>query len=131
MLTARRALTRTLCTVVVLGMISMLSVGKAQERALFVDGGPSRMAALGTTVRSATTGLIRYRLVRVDEDQLADAFADASRGNGTPAPVLTLNLFDDVMHRAIITGTDTTSSGYALLGDLVGVPFGITVTCVR
>ena len=67
----------------------------AQEMPLFVDGGPStRIVAPGTTAWATSTGLIRYRVVRVDEKQLADAFADANRGNDTPLPELTLNLFE-------------------------------------
>ena len=93
-------------------------VAVAQEKWLFVEI---------EAVRTTGLGLDRTRLVRVDDQQLSRAFVHAS--GGVASTVLVLNLFNDTVFKAIVSRTATTSSGYALFGDLVGVPFG-TLTLV-
>ena len=72
---------------------------------------------------------LRRRLVAVNAEMLRRAQASAARPEEPPA-VLTLNLFDDVVHEGVIEGTAPTfSGGYSLSGVLADDPLG-TVTLV-
>ena len=71
--------------------------------------------------RSTGQGTGRERLVRIDHQLVSRSFVRAT--GGTPE-LLTLNLFNDTVLNALVSRTETTSSGYALFGELVGVPFG-------
>ena len=75
--------------------------------------------------------VLRSRLVRIDFAQLADTFSVASTGQDahTPAPSgisLTLNLFDDVLLRAILDRVDYRSpQSYTWIGHLDGVELSL------
>ena len=72
--------------------------------------------------------VLRSRVVRIDFGALTAARLDADRE--TPAPPLTLNLFDDVMFSGIVERTAPTfSGGYVLSGRLDGIALG-TMTLV-
>ena len=68
------------------------------------------------------------RLVLVDYDRLAQAFADASAGD---RPMLTLNLLSDLVFTAVVDHTALTSVGYSLSGHLDGVPEGTMMLVVN
>ena len=90
-----------------------------QSDGVFVEIGPPGAAS---SVIPAP-GILRERLVRIDRDRLEAARAVAQ------APVLRLNLFDDVMLDAVVDRTGPTSSGYWLSGRIDGWTPG-TVTLV-
>ena len=68
------------------------------------------------------------RLVLVDYDRLAQAFAVASAGD---RPMLTLNLLTDLVFTAVVDHTALTSVGYSLSGHLDGVPEGTMMLVVN
>ena len=75
---------------------------------------------------------LRNRSVRIDMDGLAAAQADAAGGSAAAAAPLVLNLFDDAVFSASVTGTAPTSSGgYSLSGRLDGVEFGSLMLVVN
>ena len=75
---------------------------------------------------------LRRRSVRIDMERLAAAQANAAGEGAAPPASLTLNLFDDVVFPACVTGTEPTSSGgYSLAGRLDGVAFGSLVLVVN
>ena len=87
---------------------------------------PPRPPAPQTRPPASRSG--ESRVVRIDFGALTAARLDADRE--TPAPPLTLNLFDDVMFSGIVERTAPTfSGGYVLSGRLDGIALG-TMTLV-
>ena len=78
---------------------------------------------LGAADPAPGVTVLRSRVVRIDVTTLAAARLEADRE--TPAPPLTLNLFDDVMFSGIVERTaPTLSGGYVLSGRLDDVALG-------
>ena len=59
---------------------------------------------------------LRQRFARISPDLLEDAWARA----GSPDNLLRLNLFDDAVFDAVVTGWDPMTNGHSLWGHLVG-----------
>ena len=77
----------------------------------------------GAADSASGVSVLRSRLARIDVTTLAAARLDADRE--TPAPPLTLNLFDDAVFSGIVERTaPTVSGGYVLSGRLDGVALG-------
>ena len=84
---------------------------------------PTGRAPLAGPGIGATVTVLRQRLVRVDHEILSAARLHVARAT-TELKMLRLNLFDDVVLRATIDGTGTTSAGYWLSGRIEGVALG-------
>ena len=96
---------------------------------LFSAIGPAVARAGPPTTASIDAVSLRRRVVALDGGMLAQA-REAAVQRTQPPTVLTLNLFDDVVHEAIIEWTAPTfSGGYSISGRLAGDPLG-TVTLV-
>ncbi len=92
---------------------------------------PRRAPEPPDTVTGDVTTL-RSRNVRIDMDRLAAALVNAAGGAAPPLAPLVLNLFDDAVFPASVTGTaPTASGGYSLTGRLEGVEFGSLVLVVN
>ena len=84
----------------------------------------------GAVTRGVTT--LRSRSVRIDVDRIAAVQASVAGGGAAAAAPLMLNLFDDAVFSAAVTGTAPTSSGgYSLTGRIAGVEFGSLVLVVN
>ena len=108
---------------------------RAQVGGLFtpVDSADEVIRAAPGPTGAVTDGVttLRSRSVRIDMGGLATAQANAA-GGGAPPASLMLNLFDDAVFPAAVTGTAPTSSGgYSLTGRLDGVEFGSLVLVVN
>ena len=111
----------------------------AQDNALFEPLDPVAIDSAGeaqdglpsTTARMPTRGgeTVRHRKMRVDFDRLAAVRETVEAGK--PAR-LDLNLFDDVLLKAVdLRMAPTASGGYSLSGRLEGVLFGTAVLVVN
>ena len=72
----------------------------------------------------ATPGTMRERFVRIDRELLTAARVSAGRPGRTGTGLLRLNLFDDVVLRAVVDDTGPTSAGFWLAGRTGGSPLG-------
>ena len=111
----------------------------AQQTALFEPVEPTidpradekGVPALSTTARMPTRGgeTVRHRTTRVDFSRLAAV--RASLESGRPATI-DLNLFDDVVFKAVnLRMAPTSSGGYSLSGHIEGVPLGTATLVVN
>ena len=102
--------------------------GRARNRRFSRADPEVVQAAEPATVPDVDVSL-RRRVVAMDAGMLARARESVARGTEAPA-VVTLNLFDDVVHEGLIEWTAPTfSGGYSISGRLADDPLG-TVTLV-
>ena len=100
----------------------------AARNVLFSAPEPTVARGGGPTTAAVDATALRRRVVAMDGRLLGRA-RDAAAQRTEP-PVLTLNLFDDVVHEGIIEWTAPTfSGGYSISGRLADDPLG-TVTLV-
>ena len=70
--------------------------------------------------------VLRQRLARIDDDLLEAARRAAGRAGIAP-PMLQLNLFEDVLLRAVVDHTGPTSVGYWMSGRVEGPLSSVTL----
>ena len=130
---------RSVCLLAVGGLCVSAATVRAQIGGdLFIplDSAPSAPIGRAAPERPGAVAddvtILRSRSVRIDLDGLAAAQTNAAGGGAAPPAPLTLNLFDDTVFSASVTGTAPTSSGgYSLTGRLDGVEFGSLVLVVN
>ena len=93
---------------------------------LFVTGDGE--AALAEPESSPDASVLRQRLARVVDDEILES-ARLAAGQGIAPAILRLNLFEDVLLRAVVDHTGPTSAGYWLSGRVEGSPLS-SVTLV-